>query len=145
MNVYADTSFLVALYLLQPNSPSVSAFMRQHGQPLPFTPWHRLEVRNALRLAVFNKAITSQQVKIQLKQLEEDLREQMLLTHTPVDWISVLRRAENLGARHNESIGCRSGDLFHIAAAMEMDTELFLTFNYRQGKLAKETGLTVKG
>jgi hypothetical protein len=119
--------------------------MRQHGQPLPFTPWHRLEVRNALRLAVFNKAITSQQVKIQSKQLEEDLREQMLLTHTPVDWISVLRRAENLGARHNESIGCRSGDLFHIAATMEMDTELFLTFNYRQGKLAKETGLTVKG
>ncbi len=31
------------------------AFIEDYGQALLFTPWHRLEVRNAIRLAVWQK------------------------------------------------------------------------------------------
>ena len=117
--------------------------MQQHGAALPFTPWHRLEVRNAIRLAVFHRAIDSQQGKTQLKQLDADLREESLIVHAPIDWVAVLREAEKLGAAHNEAVGCRSADLFHVAAAIEWDADHFLTFDERQKKMAKAAGLTI--
>jgi hypothetical protein len=55
----------------------------------------------------------------------------------------VLRRAEQIGAAHNETTGCRSSDLFHIAAAVEMAAELFLTYDVRQKKMAQAAGLKV--
>ena len=41
--------------------------MERYGQALPFAPWHRLEVRNALRLAVGQPVMDSLQAKTQLK------------------------------------------------------------------------------
>lgn len=117
--------------------------MQTHGRALPFTPWHRLEVRNAIRLAVFQGLIDSRQARTQLKQLDTDLREETLIVHAPVDWIAALRRAEQLGGAHNEMIGCRSSDLFHIAAALEMEAELFLTYDARQKGMAQAAGLKV--
>lgn len=144
MKAYADSSFIVALYLSQESSPAAAAFVQQNDAPLPFTPWHRLEVRNAIRLAVFHRAIAVHQGKTQLKQIEADLREEALIIHAAVDWITVLREAEKIGAAHNEAIGCRSSDLFHVAAAMDWGADCFLTFDGRQKKMAKAAGLTVK-
>lgn len=135
---------MVALYLPQQSSLVATAFMQRHREPLAFTPWHRLEVRNAIRLAVFHRLIDSSQSKTQLKQMDTDLRDQTLLAHTPVDWVAVLREAEKLGVAHAEDFGCRSADLFHIAAAVELGFQLFLTFDERQKKVAKAAGLTVK-
>jgi predicted nucleic acid-binding protein len=144
LKAYADSSFIVALYLQQQSSPVAAAFMQQHGAALPFTPWHRLEVRNAIRLAVFYRAIDSHQGKTQLKQLDADLREESLIVHTPIDWVAVLREAEKLAAAHNEATGCRSADLFHVAAAIELGADHFLTFDERQKKMAKAAGLAVR-
>ncbi len=144
MKAYADSSFIVALYLQQQSSIVASAFMQSRGAPLPFTPWHRLEVRNAIRLAVFHKLIDAVQGKSQIKQIDLDLRDESLLVHTPVDWVAVMRAAEKLGAVNTENIGCRSGDLLHVAAAVELNVELFLTFDERQKKMARAAGLAVK-
>jgi predicted nucleic acid-binding protein len=143
LKAYADSSFIVALYLQEQKSATAAVFMRQYGIALPFTPWHRLEVRNAMRLAVFHRAIESIQGKAQLEQLEIDLREKTLVVHTPIDWVSVLRKAEHLGSASNEFIGCRSSDLFHVASALEWGADQFLTFDDRQKKMVKAAGLTV--
>jgi predicted nucleic acid-binding protein len=134
----------VALYLQQQNSPKAVAFMQSYGKELPFTPWHRLEVRNAIRLAVFQQLIDPLQARTQLSQVDADLKDEMLLTRTAVDWTDVLRQAEKLGAAHNEAIGCRSADLFHVAAAKEIKCETFLTFDEKQEAMAKVAGLRVK-
>ena len=144
MKAYADSSFIVALYLQQQSSAKAIALMERYGQALPFTPWHRLEVRNAIRLAVFQKAIDGAQAKTQLKQLDTDLKEEALLMHTPIDWTDVFRETEKLGAAHNETIGCRSADLFHVAAATEAGCDTFFTLDDRQTAMAKMAGLTVK-
>ncbi len=144
MKAYADSSFIVALYLQQQSSPKTIALMERYGQALPFTPWHRLEVRNAIRLAVYQKVIDGAQAKTQLKQLDTDLKEEALLTHTAVDWTDVLREAEKLGAAHNETFGCRSADLFHLAAATEAGCDTFFTLDDRQTAMVKAAGLTVK-
>lgn len=142
MKPYADSSFIVALYLPQQSSAAAARFMLRHGQPLPFTPWHRLEVRNAVRLAVFHRLIAPAEGKIQLRQIDTDLREETLLAHEPIDWTDILRRAELLGAKYNQSIGCRSADLFHVAAALELGADVFLSFDERQAKLAEAAGLS---
>lgn len=144
MKAYADSGFIVALYLQQQSSLVAAAFMHQHDAALPFTPWHRLEVRNAIRLAVFQRMIDSHQSKIQLKQVDADLRDETLIVLAPIDWVTVLREAEKVGAAHNESIGCRSADLFHVAAAVEWGADHFLTFDERQKKMAKAVGLAVR-
>lgn len=144
MKAYADSSFIVALYLPQQRSPKAIAFIDGYRQALPFTPWHRLEVRNAIRLAVFQKVIDGTQARTQLKQLDADLREEALLRHTPIDWTDVLREAGRRGAAHTDTIGCRSADLFHVAAATEAGCDTFLTLDERQTAMAKAAGLTVK-
>ena len=40
-----------------------------------------MEIRNAIRLAVFHRLIDLQQAKMQLKQMDMDLREESLLAH----------------------------------------------------------------
>jgi predicted nucleic acid-binding protein len=88
--------------------------------------------------------IDSHQSKIQLKQVDADLRDETLIVLAPIDWVTVLREAEKVGAAHNESIGCRSADLFHVAAAVEWGADHFLTFDERQKKMAKAVGLAVR-
>ena len=144
MKAYADSSFIVALYIPQESSGDAIRFMQRYERALPFTPWHRLEARNAIRIAVFKKLIESFQAKAQLKQMEVDLREATLLTHEPLDWVDVLRQAEKLGATHNERVGCRSSDLFHVASARKLGCDVFLTFDGKQTSMAKAAGLTVK-
>lgn len=144
MKAYADSSFIVALYLPQQSSAKAIPFMERYAQALPFTPWHRLEVRNAIRLAMWQKVIDALQGKTQLRQIETDLKEEAILVHTPIDWTDVLREAEKLGAAHNLTIGCRSADLFHVATCRELDCDTFLTFDDRQIAMAKAAGLAVK-
>jgi predicted nucleic acid-binding protein len=143
LKAYADSGFIVALYLQQQSSTVATAFMQHQEGPLPFTPWHRLEVRNAIRLAEFHKLIDPPQGKGQLRQMEADLHEETVLVHTPLDWVTVLRTAEKLGTAHTAVIGCRSADLFHVAAAVELEFDLFLTFDERQSRMAQRAGLSV--
>lgn len=144
MTPYADSSFIVSLYLPQQSSAKAIAFMESHGRGLPFTPWHRLEVRNAIRLAVFHGLIDSAQGKKQSRQLDTDLKEERLLIHKAVDWTEALREAEKIGAIHNESMGCRSADLFHIATARQIRCDVFLTFDGKQAAMATAAGIIVK-
>jgi predicted nucleic acid-binding protein len=144
LRAYADSSFIVALYLQQQSSPKAIGFMEAYGKSLPFTAWHRLEVRNAIRLAVFHAAIDASQAKSQLKQLDSDLKDEVLLSHLVIDWTDVLREAEKLGAAHNDVIGCRSADLFHVAAAKKSGCDTLLTFDEKQKAMANAAGLLVK-
>ena len=56
MTGYADTSFLVSLYLPDVHSPVAWAAMKSRPH-LYLTPLHELELVNAIRLAVFRKLI----------------------------------------------------------------------------------------
>jgi hypothetical protein len=55
--------------------------------------------------------------------IRQDSKDETLLVHTPIDWTDVLREAEKLGAAHNLAIGCRSADLFHVAACRRLGSD----------------------
>jgi predicted nucleic acid-binding protein len=143
LKTYADTSFLVRIYFTQSDSPKALAFMRDFRDPLPFTPLHRHELRNALRLAVFRKEIDTERRNAAFTDIDSDLADG-ILAHVPVRWTDAFREAEHLGKTHTESLGIRGMDLLHVGIALTLGANRFLTFDSGQVELAKAAGLKVK-
>jgi len=44
---------------------------------------------------------------------------------------------------HTERLGARAIDLLHVASALELESEVFLTTDDRQAQLAKAEGLKI--
>jgi predicted nucleic acid-binding protein len=144
MRAYADTSFIVSLYLPEPGrTPRAAAYMQRHREALPFTPQHRLEVRNAIRLLVWSKRISTSDRSRVFHEIEEDLDSEIFFIHAALNYNDTYRRAEKIGAAHNERVGCRSADLFHVAAALEFGLKDFLSFDGKQCQIAQVAGLKV--
>ncbi|MFI5337724.1 MAG: type II toxin-antitoxin system VapC family toxin [Opitutales bacterium] len=139
--VYADTSFLVSLYVQDANSAQAAAKASAH-LPLFFTPVAEHELRNAVRLCVFRRQITPAQREQALDDLAQDLAGGVLHA-TPLDWPKVWKQSELLGRRHTESTGARGMDLLHVASAVVLKARHFVTFDARQAQLARMAGLDV--
>ena len=140
---YPDSSFLVSLACHDGKSAEAGAHMARSPEVLMFTPLHRIEARNALRNAAARGDITETDRRGALQQIEDDLREGLLI-HTPVDWTDVFRRADELSEKHAATDGQRTIDLLHVALALECGAKTFLSFDTRQRKLAKAAGMKVK-
>src|SRR5438045_6488505 len=117
MAASADTSFLARVYTPHADSVIVLTWMQNARESLPFTPLHRHELRNAIRLRVFRSEITLQQCKLAFREIESDLADG-ILTHAPIHWTDTFRHSENLGAIHTEKLGVRSFDILHVGVAL---------------------------
>ena len=142
MSAYADTSFLFSLVVSDHNTPAVAAYMRAHRQPLLITPLQRCELSNALRLAVFRKHIDQAACNTALAQIENLFAAGKFL-YAPLVWTDAVAEADRLGALHTASLGVRTLDLVHVAAAISLAAKDFLTFDTRQHAFAKASGLRV--
>lgn len=140
---YADSSFLARIYTPHPDSDKALKWMQNAKNPLPFTPLHRLELRNAVRLRVFRGEITIEQRKLALLEIESDLNS-AILQHLPIPWTEAFRASEELGATHTEALGVRSIALLHVGMALSLKAKEFLTFDARQAGLAKAAGFRVR-
>ncbi len=143
MPSYADTSFLARVYTPHADSTKALTWMQRATEPLPFTPLHRHELRNAVRLRVFRSEITPDQRQQAFREMDADLADH-ILAHTTIPWTDTFREAENLAAAHTERLGVRSFDLLHVALARTLGVTEFLTFDTRQAALAKAAGLKVR-
>ena len=139
---YADTSFLVSLYLCDANTERAVKLAESMDASYPMTPFLRLELRNAVRLAAFRKMIAPRQAAAILGDIDDD-RRGGFLADTAVAWTELLDQAEALSSRHTVKTGVRALDIVHVATAVTLRADRFLTFDTRQGKLAGQAGLTV--
>jgi predicted nucleic acid-binding protein len=143
MPAYADTSFLTRIYTPHTNSARALSWLQRATEALPFTPLHRHELRNAIRLSVFRREIIAEQRKAAFREIDADLAEG-ILAHTAIPWTDTFREAESLAALHTETLGLRSFDLLHVGLAITLGATEFLTFDTRQATLAKAAGLKIK-
>lgn len=143
MVVCADTSFLFSLYGNDSHSAGARRIAGEIRAPLVVGPLHRLELRNAFRLAVFRKEITLAQCRAVLANIESDLASGVLAEVTPV-WSEILDIAESLSSVHADSLGTRAMDTIHVAMAIAVGASGFYTYDARQALLAKKAGLKVK-
>jgi len=142
MPAYADSSFLVRVYTPHADSERALRWLQNARAPLPFTPLHRHELRNGIRLRVFRREITPEQRKLAFQEIESDLADN-ILAHTPILWTDTFRQSDELAAMHTETLGVRSIDLLHVGLALTLHATEFLTYDTRQASLAKAAGLRV--
>jgi predicted nucleic acid-binding protein len=140
---YADSSFLMSLFVEDANTGAAERFIARHPAVLAFNPLHRLEIRNGVRLRVHRGEIDKPARTLALRRIDQAIEGGQLI-HTPLPWTDALRKAEQLSADHAERIGSRSADTLHVAAAMLAGARRFLSFDKRQRELAKAAGLIVK-
>jgi predicted nucleic acid-binding protein len=152
MRAYADTSFLVKLVAEEPGAESAMAEFRRLDFPsLFFLPLHALEVTNAIRQRAFHLRRSSgsgqrgsivRERGAALARIERWLKRGWLLEAT-ADCEEGLLRARTLSEKHTERLGCRGFDLLHVAFALELECEAFLTADSIQAALARAEGLVV--
>ena len=141
--IYADTSVLVSLYMLDANTPRAVPLIRSLTQPLIYSALHRLEIRNAFSLAVFRGHQTQGQADAAWQNLEADLRARVLVP-TSIRWHAAFRRAAAIAASETPTLGSRSFDILHVACAEQLHAAEFLTFDRRQHRLAAYVGFLVR-
>jgi predicted nucleic acid-binding protein len=144
MKAYADTGLLCSLYAPDAQTPAAVARMARVKEPLPLIWLHQLELRNALRLRVFRGEITAVQRDASLNAFLADAAGGIYATANPVLG-DVMMEAERLSASHSDTLGTRSLDILHVAAALVLGAAEFWTFDKRQAALAKAAGMKVPG
>jgi hypothetical protein len=140
VKTYADTSFLFSLYATDANSIKADPWRQANPAPLPFTAFHRLELRNGLSLALFQQRLTLPEVQAAWHEVENDCAAGLLVGWGGL-WHRILVDAESSALNHTPIIGCRTLDLLHVAAAKLIGATLFCTFDARQSSLAARSGL----
>lgn len=140
MKTYADTSFLFSLYATDANSIRADAWRQANPAPLPFTAFHRLELRNALSLALFQQRLTLVEVQAAWQEVENDCAAGLLVGRGGL-WHRVLVDAETSALNYTPVVGCRTLDILHVASAKLIGTTDFCTFDTRQSSLAGRVGL----
>ncbi|MEI6669751.1 MAG: type II toxin-antitoxin system VapC family toxin [Acidobacteriota bacterium] len=137
---YLDTSCFVKLYYPEPDSANVVALIQ--GKSVCYTPLHELEFVNALRLKVFFGGATPAQATAARGLVESDLKTGVLVSSAG-NWNDILAEAVALAERHTATIGCRSLDILHCAAAKALAANEFITADLRQKELAAAIGLNL--
>jgi hypothetical protein len=140
MKCYGDTGFLLSLYLPETTTSAANAAMQSVKPPVLLTPLGLLELRVALHLAVFRKHIAEAQRKAVWQLIEQDLTAGLLMV-APVPSVAWHDVAAQLAEKYSATIGTRTLDLMHVAAALILDAKLMLSFDARQRKAAECEGL----
>src|SRR4051812_5783601 len=131
--IYCDPSFLFSLYAWDGNTKSaIKTYSADARRPLIFTPWQRLETRNAVRLAAHKLRRARKTVPFQpgnvFKRMDQDLAAGILKYQEPNE-VEVVRLAEDLSSAYTESLGSAAVDLWHVAQAVLTKADVFWTFD----------------
>lgn len=143
MSAYFDSAIIIKLYVQEINSPHAIALVSGYPAPVPLTTWQALEVKNAIRLKAFRKEITPGEMTQSIAAFEQDVTSKRWL-RPDYDVATIEQKAEELSASHAATLGCRTLDIIHVAAALVIGVNAFITFDNRQAALAKLSGLPVK-
>jgi predicted nucleic acid-binding protein len=152
VRAYADSSFILRLVTGEADSPQTIAEYRRVGSPkLFYLPLHALEVRNAILQRAFHqrRSISSSERQHVARERDsalarlEHLVARLAFLDVTLDMDAAIARAANLSTAHTERLGARAIDLLHVATALTLESELFLTTDARQAQLAKAEGLKV--
>lgn len=143
MKAYADTGFFVSLYKMETTTPAAAVLMSRLQPPVWLSELCRLEFQNALQMAVFRGELDSAGADRKKQLFLEDVRNGVF-TIMVIPVAAVYARAIELAERHTAGLGTRSLDLMHVASALCLEADVFLSFDQRQRQVAQAEGLEVK-
>lgn len=141
MTIYADTSFLVSIYLDDEHSDEAERWLKS-APDVWLTQLHIAEWTHAIEQHVFRGKLSVSESRILHELLEEDIANGVWTEVALPE--SVYDRCIALARRYTAQFGSRTLDTLHVAAALELNAARFWTFDGRQQKLAQAAGLKTR-
>jgi predicted nucleic acid-binding protein len=151
MTAYVDANLLVRLYLDFDGKQEAHALLMgsemRKAWPISVTTLLRLEFTNALQRMVFESRsggqwrVSSEAAGAALEEFHEHLRAGVFLQSTALSLEDVESQFDELAARHMARHGFRTYDVLHVACALRLRCERFLSFDVKARRLAKLEGL----
>ncbi len=145
---YADTSFLCAFYREQDNSRRADAFRETMTEPLRFSSLLEFEFLQAIELQVWlhegdrTRGYGRREADQMVSDWEADVAAGVNVL-VACEMEAVLRLARVYSNQHTRAGGHRTVDILHVATAVHLRAERFLSFDIRQRRLAGMVGLVV--
>lgn len=142
MKLYADTSWWLAFKCRRDShhAAALTLFDRHPEAEVLWTPWQRIEVFNSFRQTERAGLVRKGESRQLIRLLEQEVR-LGYWRHVEFDWTDAVRTACELGAEHSLKHTVRAMDLFHVAIALEVAADAFLSFDIDQNVLAEAAGL----
>ena len=138
MNCYADTSYLVAYFAPKAEqSIAIHRFTRGNDLDYYFNPLLRAELRHNLRRI----PVASHRATAWNAYRAAEKWNTRLVPH-PFELDAILMRADKLSESDAGSSGAGTWDFIHIAIALMLDVNRFLTCDKAQVVAARTAGLT---
>ncbi len=138
--VCCDTSFLFSVYGHDTNTSHALDTLKKIRQPITITLLNEFEFLNALRLSIFRRVITSEMAAAIVAAFEADLElGRIVLDQTNLTLL--LLEAKRLSSIYTISAGYRTFDIMHVAGALHLKAEKFLTYDLNQRSLAYLVGI----
>ena len=138
MSTYADTSFLVSLYLTDVHSPEAEHRMA-FGPVVWLTPFHVAEWTHAVEQQVFRRVASRTEADQSYERFQQHRESSLWVEVTLPE--AAFEVCAQLARRHGARLGLRTLDTLHVASALELKAERFWTFDERQKRLARTVGL----
>lgn len=134
---------MVRLYVLESTSGSVIRFVESRREPLVVTRHLSLEIQTAIRQQVFNKSLPTDKARQAIQNFNRDVGLGYVFNRPDLDMHRVYGRALDLSRTWADTLGVRTLDILHVAAALELGLVEFVTGDKRQAQLAEKCSLTV--
>jgi predicted nucleic acid-binding protein len=144
VNIYADTSWWLSYKCRGDlhHETAVALFDQAADARVLWTSWHRVEVFNSFRQTEYAGLIGRGEARSMIRLLEQEVR----LGYWPqveFDWTETVRAACELSAEHSLDLTVRGMDLFHVAVAIEIAADAFLSFDEEQNAFARAVGFSL--
>jgi predicted nucleic acid-binding protein len=141
--IFCDSSFLASLFVESDKlHKSASKIAQKFTEPMPYTLLGELELLNALRRGLAEKALDVSAHDATIRRINDD-EVAGFLERRILNQIQHYEKARQLSKKFTGQLFCRSLDLLQVASALVLGAETFVTFDKKQAKLATATGLQV--
>jgi predicted nucleic acid-binding protein len=138
LTIYADSSFITSLYVLDAHLPEARRRMAQRPS-VWLTHLNQTEVTHAISQYVFRGVISTSEGGRVYSNFQKDCAQGIW------SWINLPEKiwasSIDLARRYGPVLGVRTLDSLHVACALELKAQKFWTFDERQARLAEAVGL----
>jgi len=148
VSIFADTSVICGLLHEQDNSREADALFAGAGRAVTISTLVSFEFKQSARLQTFRfdhdrtQGWAERETGRMLAQFDANVNAGVFVL-AEVDWADAHSIAERLSAAHTRREGYRTLDVLHVATALQVKAERFLTLDGEQAALARAVGLKV--
>ena len=136
--VYLDTSALVPMFMREPKTDAVLAWLESAGQAVAVSDWSLVEFASAASMKVRAGAVTAKGAREAIDRVRAFVRAHCTVA-TPRE--EEFHRAAELAG--DAAAGLRAGDALHLAIAGSLNVQGILSLDDAMTESAKSLGMKV--